>query len=116
MVANCSRKASDGHQYYRDYCGAGVQKYCEKYMKILLKVGGILVMPVEDHLTQIMRSKQNTWESKNIIAVSFAPLVQPSKKDNGKPEPVGHPHTQTHAVWNLQNLLVFTFNAQGDIS
>ncbi|TEA25583.1 hypothetical protein DBR06_SOUSAS22810003, partial [Sousa chinensis] len=91
VVGNCSRKAAEGHQYYRDYCGAGVQKYYENYMKILLKVGGILVMPVEDHLTQIMRREQNTWESKNILAVSFAPLLQPSKKDNGKPESVGHP-------------------------
>lgn len=112
MVGNCSRKAAEGHQYYRDYCGAGVQKYYENYMKILLKVGGILVMPVEDHLTQIMRSEQNTWESKNILAVSFAPLLQPNKKDNGKPESVGHPH----AVWNIQNLLLFTFKAHGDIS
>ncbi|XP_053414680.1 protein-L-isoaspartate O-methyltransferase domain-containing protein 1 isoform X3 [Nycticebus coucang] len=58
-------------------------------MKILLKVGGILVMPIEDQLTQIMRTGQNTWESKNILAVSFAPLVQPSKNDNGKPDSVG---------------------------
>ncbi|XP_029330447.1 uncharacterized protein LOC110310769 isoform X2 [Mus caroli] len=58
-------------------------------MKILLKVGGILVMPIEDQLTQIMRTGQNTWESKNILAVSFAPLVQPSKNDNGTPDSVG---------------------------
>ncbi|KAL0599485.1 LOW QUALITY PROTEIN: Protein-L-isoaspartate O-methyltransferase domain-containing protein 1, partial [Plecturocebus cupreus] len=81
--------ASDSHQYDRIYCGAGVQKDHENYMKILLKVGGILVMPIEDQLTQIMRTGQNTWESKNILAVSFAPLVQPSKNDNGKPDSVG---------------------------
>ncbi|XP_014699254.1 protein-L-isoaspartate O-methyltransferase domain-containing protein 1 isoform X2 [Equus asinus] len=70
-------------------------------MKILLKVGGILVMPIEDQLTQIMRTGQNTWESKNILAVSFAPLVQPSKNDNGKPDSVGLPPC---AVRNLQDL------------
>ncbi|XP_037658599.1 protein-L-isoaspartate O-methyltransferase domain-containing protein 1-like [Choloepus didactylus] len=70
-------------------------------MKILLKVGGILVMPIEDQLTQIMRTGQNTWESKNILAVSFAPLVQPSKSDNGRPDSVGLPPC---AVRNLQDL------------
>ncbi|XP_055142427.1 protein-L-isoaspartate O-methyltransferase domain-containing protein 1 isoform X3 [Symphalangus syndactylus] len=89
VVGNCLQIASDSHQYDRIYCGAGVQKDHENYMKILLKVGGILVMPIEDQLTQIMRTGQNTWESKNILAVSFAPLVQPSKNDNGKPDSVG---------------------------
>ncbi|KAJ8797125.1 hypothetical protein J1605_001935 [Eschrichtius robustus] len=104
VVGNCLQIASDSHQYDRVYCGAGVQKDHEHYMKILLKVGGILVMPIEDQvaaavlsldvgnalsLTQIMRTGQNTWESKNILAVSFAPLVQPSKNDSGKPDSVG---------------------------
>ncbi|XP_036033390.1 protein-L-isoaspartate O-methyltransferase domain-containing protein 1 isoform X2 [Onychomys torridus] len=101
VVGNCLQIASDSHQYDRIYCGAGVQKDHENYMKILLKVGGILVMPIEDQLTQIMRTGQNTWESKNILAVSFAPLVQPSKNDNGTPDSVGLPPC---AVRNLQDL------------
>lgn len=40
-------------------------------------------------LTQILRTGQNTWESKNILAVSFAPLVQPNRNDNGKHDAVG---------------------------
>lgn len=40
-------------------------------------------------LTQILRTGQNTWESKNILAVSFAPLVQPNRNDNGKHDTVG---------------------------
>ncbi|KAH0517130.1 Protein-L-isoaspartate O-methyltransferase domain-containing protein 1 [Microtus ochrogaster] len=48
VVGNCLQIASDSHQYDRIYCGAGVQKDHENYMKILLKVGGILVMPIED--------------------------------------------------------------------
>ncbi|XP_027677101.1 protein-L-isoaspartate O-methyltransferase domain-containing protein 1 isoform X3 [Lepidochelys kempii] len=70
-------------------------------MKILLKVGGILVMPIEDQLTQILRTGQNTWESKNILAVSFAPLVQPNRNDNSKRDTVGLPQC---AVRNLQDL------------
>ncbi|KAF7246389.1 Protein-L-isoaspartate O-methyltransferase domain-containing protein 1, partial [Varanus komodoensis] len=89
VVGNCLQIASDSHQYDRIYCGAGVQKDHENYMKILLKIGGILVMPIEDQLTQILRTGQNTWESKNILAVSFAPLVQPSKSDSCKNDTVG---------------------------
>uniref|UniRef100_A0A8C5ZNV4 Protein-L-isoaspartate O-methyltransferase domain-containing protein 1 n=1 Tax=Marmota marmota marmota TaxID=9994 RepID=A0A8C5ZNV4_MARMA len=81
VVGNCLQIASDSHQYDRIYC--------------------ILIMPIEDQLTQIMRTGQNTWESKNILAVSFAPLVQPSKNDNGKPDSVGLPPC---AVRNLQDL------------
>ncbi|XP_034618798.1 protein-L-isoaspartate O-methyltransferase domain-containing protein 1 isoform X1 [Trachemys scripta elegans] len=91
VVGNCLEIASDSHQYDRIYCGAGVQKDHENYMKILLKVGGILVMPIEDQLTQILRTGQNTWESKNILAVSFAPLVQPNRNDNSKRDTVGLP-------------------------
>ena len=50
VVGNCLEISSDSHQYDRIYCGAGVQKDHENYMKILLKVGGILVMPIEDQV------------------------------------------------------------------
>ncbi|NXU63966.1 PCMD1 protein, partial [Horornis vulcanius] len=75
VVGNCLEIASDSHQYDRIYCGAG--------------------------LTQILRTGQNTWESKNILAVSFAPLVQPNRNDNGKHDAVGLPPC---AVRNLQDL------------
>lgn len=39
-------------------------------------------------LTQITRTGQCTWESKNILAVSFAPLVQQSRADGEKPDTV----------------------------
>ncbi|XP_010153498.1 PREDICTED: protein-L-isoaspartate O-methyltransferase domain-containing protein 1 isoform X2 [Eurypyga helias] len=74
VVGNCLEIASDSHQYDRIYCGAGVQKDHENYMKILLKVGGILVMPIED---------------------------QPNRNDNGKHDTVGLPPC---AVRNLQDL------------
>ncbi|XP_064203124.1 protein-L-isoaspartate O-methyltransferase domain-containing protein 1 isoform X2 [Anguilla rostrata] len=88
VVGNCLEISSDSHQYDRIYCGAGVQKDHENYMKILLKVGGILVMPIEDQLTQITRTGQSTWESKNILAVSFAPLVQQNRPEGSKPDAV----------------------------
>ncbi|RXM35756.1 hypothetical protein EOD39_3906 [Acipenser ruthenus] len=101
VVGNCLEISSDCHQYDRIYCGAGVQKDHENYMKILLKVGGILVMPIEDQLTQIMRTGQSAWESKNILAVSFAPLVQPNRTDRSKTDTVNLPPI---SVRNLQDL------------
>lgn len=46
FVGNCLQIASDSHsQYDRIYCGAGVQKDHENYMKILLKVGAFWSCP-----------------------------------------------------------------------
>lgn len=39
-------------------------------------------------LTQITRTGQCTWDSKNILAVSFAPLAQQSRADGDKPDTV----------------------------
>lgn len=51
QVGNCLEISTDSHQYDRIYCGAGVQKDHENYMKVLLKIGGILVMPIEDQVS-----------------------------------------------------------------
>lgn len=48
MVGNCLEIAPESKQYDRVYCGAGVQKEHEDYMKKLLKIGGILVLPLEE--------------------------------------------------------------------
>lgn len=61
VVGNCLEISTDSHQYDRIYCGAGVQKDHENYMKVLLKIGGILVMPIEDQVSPTGR--QNDTES-----------------------------------------------------
>ncbi|KAF6088866.1 protein-L-isoaspartate (D-aspartate) O-methyltransferase domain containing 2 [Phyllostomus discolor] len=48
VTGNCLEIAPDCSQYDRVYCGAGVRREHEDYMKSLLKVGGILVMPLEE--------------------------------------------------------------------
>ncbi|KAK1172800.1 protein-L-isoaspartate O-methyltransferase domain-containing protein 1 [Acipenser oxyrinchus oxyrinchus] len=106
VVGNCLEISSDCHQYDRIYCGAGVQKDHENYMKILLKVGGILVMPIEDQLTQIMRTGQSTWESKNILAVSFAPLIQPNKTDRSKTDTVKLPPISVRSLQDLARIYI----------
>lgn len=64
VTGNCLEIAPDCCQYDRVYCGAGVQKEHEEYMKNLLKVGGILVMPLEEKLTKITRTGPSAWETK----------------------------------------------------
>lgn len=51
VTGNCLEISPDCSQYDRVYCGAGVQKEHEDYMKRLLKVGGILVMPLEEKVS-----------------------------------------------------------------
>ncbi|XP_048866591.1 protein-L-isoaspartate O-methyltransferase domain-containing protein 1 [Brienomyrus brachyistius] len=106
VVGNCLEISSDSHQYDRIYCGAGVQKDHENYMKILLKVGGILVMPIEDQLTQITRTGQSSWESKNILAVSFAPLVQQSRGDGNKADAVKLPPISVRTLQDLSRIYI----------
>lgn len=60
VVGNCLEISTDSHQYDRIYCGAGVQKDHENYMKVLLKIGGILVMPIEDQVSAIAAQNANT--------------------------------------------------------
>ncbi|XP_063490180.1 protein-L-isoaspartate O-methyltransferase domain-containing protein 2 isoform X3 [Symphalangus syndactylus] len=84
VTGNCLEISPDCSQYDRVYCGAGVQKEHEEYMKNLLKVGGILVMPLEEKLTKITRTGPSAWETKKILAVSFAPLIQPCHSESGK--------------------------------
>lgn len=51
VVGNCLEIPAESRQYDRVYCGAGVQKDQEDYMKNLLKLGGILVMPLEEKVS-----------------------------------------------------------------
>ncbi|KAL1021334.1 hypothetical protein UPYG_G00011910 [Umbra pygmaea] len=118
---NCLEIAPESGQYDRVYCGAGVQREQEDYMKNLLRVGGVLVLPLEEKLTKITRTGFNSWETKKIIAVSFAPLVLPKHKDNSKPKTV--PLPAMFEVRNLQDLarisirltLKKTFGGQGPL-
>ncbi|NP_001087709.1 MGC83799 protein isoform X1 [Xenopus laevis] len=83
VAGNCLDIALDC-TYDRVYCGAGVQKEHKEYMKNLIKVGGILVLPLEEKLTKITRTGPSSWETKKILAVSFAPLIQPDNAEAAK--------------------------------
>ncbi|KAF3858167.1 hypothetical protein F7725_011368 [Dissostichus mawsoni] len=112
VVGNCLEISADSHQYDRIYCGAGVQKDHENYMKVLLKIGGILVMPIEDQGFALYAADPDNqdWpvlmESKNILAVSFAPLVQQSRADGEKPDTVELPSLTVRSLQDLSRVYI----------
>ncbi|XP_066145954.1 uncharacterized protein [Euwallacea fornicatus] len=63
--------------YDRIYCGAACPEEYESYMKNLLKIGGILVMPINDQLLQIKRISESQWRLRSLLPVSFASLIIP---------------------------------------
>ncbi|XP_009081687.1 PREDICTED: protein-L-isoaspartate O-methyltransferase domain-containing protein 2 isoform X2 [Acanthisitta chloris] len=73
VTGNCLEISPDCTQYDRVYCGAGVQKEHEDYMKNLLKVGGILVMPLEE--------KPNHADSGKSRLVHLPPVAVRSLQD-----------------------------------
>nr|XP_003462871.1 protein-L-isoaspartate O-methyltransferase domain-containing protein 2 [Cavia porcellus] len=106
VTGNCLEISPDCSQYDRVYCGAGVQKEHEEYMKNLLKVGGILVMPLEEKLTKITRTGPSAWETKKILAVSFAPLVQPCHSESGKSRLVQLPPLAVRSLQDLARIAI----------
>uniref|UniRef100_A0A8C3WMX4 Protein-L-isoaspartate O-methyltransferase domain-containing protein 2 n=1 Tax=Catagonus wagneri TaxID=51154 RepID=A0A8C3WMX4_9CETA len=106
VTGNCLEISPDCSQYDRVYLGAGVQKEHEEYMKHLLKVGGILVMPLEEKLTRITRTGPSAWETKKILAVSFAPLIQPCHSESGKSRLVQLPPLAVRSLQDLARIAI----------
>ncbi|KAM4623207.1 protein-L-isoaspartate O-methyltransferase domain-containing protein 2 isoform 1-T3 [Discoglossus pictus] len=106
IAGNCLDISLDSSPYDRVYCGAGVQKEQEEYMKSLLKVGGILIMPLEEKLTKITRLGPSTWETKKILAVSFAPLVLPGKGDCTKSKTLRLPPPNVRTLQDLARIAI----------
>ncbi|XP_047528293.1 uncharacterized protein LOC125064973 isoform X1 [Vanessa atalanta] len=67
--------------YDRVYCGAACPDEYENYFKRLIKVGGIVVMPLNDTLQQVRRVGDNKWVTRNLLNVSFATLRTPSRDE-----------------------------------
>ncbi|XP_026742895.1 uncharacterized protein LOC113504677 [Trichoplusia ni] len=70
--------------YDRVYCGAGCPEEYQSYFKLLIKVGGVLVMPLNDNLVQIKRNGVDEWSSRNLLNVSFATLKIPTHEEAGE--------------------------------
>ena len=61
VVGNCLLLASGGRLYDRVYCGASCPPEHENYMKNLLTIGGILVMPLNDQVRASLRVTVSFW-------------------------------------------------------
>ncbi|KAJ8306604.1 hypothetical protein KUTeg_017149 [Tegillarca granosa] len=81
LVGNCLQLPSSCRLYDRVYCGASCPPEHENYMKNLIAINGILVMPLNDQLLQIRRTSQTTWETKSLMSVSFSTLVVPTQQN-----------------------------------
>ncbi|XP_013413841.1 protein-L-isoaspartate O-methyltransferase domain-containing protein 1 [Lingula anatina] len=79
-VGNCLLINSSCPLYDRVYCGAACSPEHETYIKNLIKIGGTLVMPFHDQLLQITRAGERRWESRSVLPVSFATLIQPERE------------------------------------
>jgi len=75
IVGNCLSLNTHYRQYDRVYCGAACPAEYEEYMKSLVKVGGILVMPFNEKLCRMRRIGENQWDIEGVLPVSFAPLI-----------------------------------------
>lgn len=80
VVGNCLQLSSACRLYDRVYCGAACPAEHENYMKNLIKIGGILVMPLNDQLLQVRRVDETEWVTRSVLPVSFATLVSPCKE------------------------------------
>ncbi|CAK1552694.1 unnamed protein product [Leptosia nina] len=67
--------------YDRVYCGAGCPEEYESYFKNLIKVGGILVMPINDTLQRVKRVSEDKWVTRSVLNVSFATLHVPRQNE-----------------------------------
>ncbi len=77
---NCLSLVTTDRRYNRIYCGAACPEVYNNYIKQLVEIGGILVMPVNDELLQIRRTDESSWSVNRVLPVSFASLVLPSQE------------------------------------
>ncbi|XP_039292370.1 protein-L-isoaspartate O-methyltransferase domain-containing protein 2 [Nilaparvata lugens] len=78
VIGNGLCLPSGCRQYDRVYCGAACPEGHEPYMRQLIKIGGILVMPFNHHLLQVRRTSETQWETNIMLPVSFATLRIPT--------------------------------------
>ncbi|KAJ3655677.1 hypothetical protein Zmor_014798 [Zophobas morio] len=79
MQGNCLCLASGFHLYDRVYCGAACPEKYLGYIKNLIKVGGILVVPINERLVEMRRVSETFWSTHYLLPVSFINLVKPEQ-------------------------------------
>lgn len=77
MQGNCLCLASGYHLYDRVYCGAACPEKYLGHIKNLVKVGGILVVPINERLIEMRRTSETYWTTHYLLPVSFTNLIRP---------------------------------------
>ncbi|XP_005112060.1 uncharacterized protein LOC101852524 [Aplysia californica] len=76
-VGNCLNLAPENRLYDRVYCGASCPSEQKEAIQNMIKISGILVVPVGDQLLKIRRLSETEFTSESVLPVSFASLVLP---------------------------------------
>lgn len=82
MQGNCLSLPPGCHRYDRIYCGAACDEEYLDYLKELMKVGGILVVPINERLVEIKRIDETNWSTNYFLPVSFTNLVNIKSLEN----------------------------------
>lgn len=96
----------ESRQFDRVYCGASVSPEYQNYIQSFLKVDGILVMPINDQLVQVTRVAEDKFVSKNILPVTFATLVVPTKNNTSSGQEVRLPDLQPASLKQMCGRLI----------
>ncbi|KAK6989533.1 protein-L-isoaspartate O-methyltransferase domain-containing protein 1 [Biomphalaria glabrata] len=116
VVGNCLNLAPENRLYDRVYCGAACPPELKNAIQNMIKVTGILVIPVGDQLLKIKRISETEFTSTNVLPVSFASLVQP-KPGQADANPVILPEVNPLSLQYMcriiiRNAIRVTFNFQ----
>ncbi|XP_060857352.1 protein-L-isoaspartate O-methyltransferase domain-containing protein 2-like [Metopolophium dirhodum] len=65
--------------YDRVFCGAEVPLAKSSFMKALIKIGGVLVMPLKGFLVKVIRYGEHSWKTNKLLKVSMPDLVVAEK-------------------------------------
>ncbi|XP_021000939.2 protein-L-isoaspartate O-methyltransferase domain-containing protein 2 isoform X2 [Parasteatoda tepidariorum] len=106
---NCLTLDANVQQYDRVYCGAACPEEYEAYIKNLVKINGILIMPLNDKLLKITRVNETNWTTVKVLSVSFAPLILPPSTKKG--ETIDHAKLGDITPPNLQQICRFNIRS-----
>lgn len=78
VLGNCLNLSSTTFPYDRVYCGGVCPISHQCYLKNLIKIGGVLIMPTNIYFLKIKRTSETSWEQEEFLGNAFTPLIPPA--------------------------------------
>lgn len=75
IQGDCLKLNPSTRRYDRVYLGATCHPDQEDYMMNLVKIGGILVMPINEQLVRYERTSEFIWDKQSLLSVIFNTLI-----------------------------------------